>query len=646
MKYIIPIIIAAAVFATNVGSVSAQTTPAGTACTADSQCLGPGGLCVVRDTNNPNPNDKVCRQTMCGSNSVRVVDAAGSPTGSTTLSAGQFIEISSTSTYGQTTGYLAAFYNKQNLYTQNGTPKGIHTTKAHLDQYDVTGSILQPDGNYPLVYNVTTGAGTTNTMKIPYAFFNTGDLNTTSKAVATQIQVNSYFSTTNPARFSVPEANCVKSFTLAATTVAPTTPPNSSCPAQSSCTNQSCACNAGYYNCDNNWSNGCEKAGVCNAGGVCTANNQCSSGVCKDHICQPGGATAVPPTTAPTSPQSTEPTKIPSGGSCTNTDQCSTGYACMGGKCIPTICDGQKQCPGGYTCKQGVCFPGTCDNNNPCVNGYNCSNGMCLPSQCRADQPCPPGYSCQDDGSCTKTDTLGQCTEDAQCKANGQCINNNCFCKEGTYNCDRDWADGCEATAPCQGSGTAKVLLKVKFNGIGVNVPPVDKTVKVNVILANKYLRSPIEREMELTETGKDDKGISIYEGSFDVNNIAFGNGYSIYIKGDHHLQKRICDITPTEIVDGRYVCTKGDITLKEGENILDFSDIYQLAGDIPISNAQSGFIDAVDVVFIRSNFQSTAADKLIIGDLNKDGIIDTQDYALAVYALSFKYDEGIEEEE
>ena len=28
--------------------------------------------------------------------------------------------------------------------------------------------------------------------------------------------------------------------------------------------------------------------------------------------------------------------------------------------------------------------------------------------------------------------------------------------------------------------------------------------------------------------------------------------------------------------------------------------------------------------------------------DLNKDGIIDTQDYALALYALSFKYDEEI----
>lgn len=615
-------------------------------CADSSTCPGPDATCVEADSNNPT-GTKQCRNFLCKNNTLRILDANGAPTGNNTLKAGQTLEITMNAEYG-VNSFTAAFYNKSNPYPQNGTPKGILVPKSHLDKFNQTS--IQLGTNYALNYSVNS-TGTSYVMKVPYEFVNTPDLNTgANNAVATSVQINGYFGLRDPNRFSMPEAACVTAFTLD-TSAAPTTAPaNTSCPAQSSCTNQKCACSAGYNNCDNNWTNGCEVAGKCQAGGVCTDNAQCSSGVCKDHICQAGGATAVPPTgtqptgTQPTAaqPTSAEPTKVPSGGSCENTSQCLNGYACMSGKCLPTLCDGQRQCPGGYSCKQGVCFPGTCDANNPCVNGYNCSNGMCLPSQCRADQPCPPGYACNDDGSCKKEDTAGKCTDDASCKANGQCISGSCFCKEGTYNCDRDWADGCESTAPCQGSGTAKILIRAKFNGIGVNIQPVDNAITVKVQLMNKYLTKPIEKEVTMTEYGKGDRNISLYQGSFDVNSIPFGSDYSVFLKGEQHLQKRICDQAPTEIVDGRYYCTDGEITIKEGENILDFTKIYQLGGDVPISNAQSGFIDSVDVVFIRSNFGSKDPGDLTVGDLNKDGIIDTQDYALALYALSFKYDEEI----
>ncbi len=342
------------------------------------------------------------------------------------------------------------------------------------------------------------------------------------------------------------------------------------------------------------------------------------------------------------------PTKIPSGESCNTSDQCMSGFACTNGKCMPVFCDGQHACPGGYSCRQGVCFPTACNATNTCSNGYTCQTpeNICMPQpNCGADRPCAPGYTCTEGGSCQKTQELGQCTENNQCGASGQCVNNNCFCADGKYNCDRNWANGCEASAPCQGSGTAKINVKVKFNGIGANIDPADKDMKITVVLANKYLLAPLERTLTVQATGKDERNIDIYEGSFDVNGIPFGTDYTVFLKGEQHLQKRICENTPKETIDGRYVCTKGSIVIKEGLNTLDFSDIYMLAGDLPISNQQSGFIDAVDMVFIRANLGTKDPDLLPIGDLNKDDIIDSQDYALAVYALSFKYDDvSIEE--
>lgn len=201
------------------------------------------------------------------------------------------------------------------------------------------------------------------------------------------------------------------------------------------------------------------------------------------------------------------------------------------------------------------------------------------------------------------------------------------------------------STAPTGAAGNTKVTIRAKFNGIGANVTPVDNTIKAKVTFANPGLATPIEQEVEFTEYTRGENGISLYEASFNSATLPINTGYTVYIKGEQHLMKKICDQVPTETADGRYMCGKGNISIVAGDNLLDFTKIYQLAGDLPISNVQSGFIDSVDVVFIRANFGSREVDKLEVGDLNKDGIIDTQDYALAIFALSFKYDEVVNPE-
>ena len=122
-----------------------------------------------------------------------------------------------------------------------------------------------------------------------------------------------------------------------------------------------------------------------------------------------------------------------------------------------------------------------------------------------------------------------------------------------------------------------------------------------------------------------------------EYNNIPEASNYHITVKGPKHLQKRVCANNPTEIVDGTYRCNNGVVVIKEGNNTLDFSKVYMLAGDLPLQN---GIIDAVDIIYIRSNFGSQSAEVIARGDLNYDGIVDSQDYGIIINALSFKYDE------
>jgi hypothetical protein len=683
----------AAVVATPAG-VSAQV---GKSCTTDAECAGPNGACV----NNPlgeNTGTKACRNYLCDTTkttTIRILDANNAPVAGSVLKRGQFVEITSHSKVA-VNNFANAFYNQDNLYGP-GNPKGFETTSAHMARFGKSGVQLT-NGNFHLTWGVTGQNATTYTMKVPWDYFITEDLNpSANKMQPTKIQVNSYFGMTGPDRFSLPESACVSYFTVEADAYSCTTdaqcqakygpnsvcgddnrcgpkptvtagapsvttgPSNATCPSNSACvaagSAKACSCNAGFNNCDNNWANGCETQGKCPAGGVCSDNSQCASGSCKDHYCQP----VTNPTKVPNGGTCTEdsqcasgncengkctaaePTKVPPGGACTEDAQCSSGYACQNNRCMPTYCDAAKPCPNGYTCKQGACFPGKCDDTNRCPTGYTCNrDGACMPGKCAADTPCPPGYVCQNDGSCKKNDGAGSCSGDADCKANGQCVNGSCFCKQGAYNCDRDWANGCEATSPCAGSGVAKVVIKLKFAGVGRNIKPVVESEKVKVTLANKYLQEPVEKTADFRIVGEGEQGIRIFEGTVDFGNIPLGDDYAILIKGGHHIQKRICDTNPVETADGRYFCTINKIKIEEGTNTFDFSKIYQLAGDLPVSNEQSGFVDSVDITYLRSNLGKKDAESLRIGDLNFDGIIDTQDYSLGLFSLSFKYDEQL----
>lgn len=359
------------------------------------------------------------------------------------------------------------------------------------------------------------------------------------------------------------------------------------------CEGGQCLCLPDRYNCDNDWTNGCESGDKCGNGSVCREDEDCESGICDEATgrCVSSRSTPVPPD---------------SGGYCRVDSDCGANSSCNGGSCT---------CDSGYYNCDG-------DPTNGCESRDNtCGNGR--------------GGFCSEDN-----------VEDA-CQENSVCRDGSCACADGYNNCDGDNSNGCETFGPCAnrppgggGTGNTTLNIRLKFNGIGINVPPVQDTLRVKVTIFNEdLLPAPIEREATFTIYGQDQSGIRLFEGTVAAD-IPEGDGYAIFIKGEKHIQKRVCDASPTESDAGRYRCIDGDISLVNGTNDFDFTNIYQLAGDLSINGQQNGFVDSADIQFVRGNLTRTDANILDVADLNLDGIVDTQDYSLAIFTLSFKYDD------
>lgn len=173
--------------------------------------------------------------------------------------------------------------------------------------------------------------------------------------------------------------------------------------------------------------------------------------------------------------------------------------------------------------------------------------------------------------------------------------------------------------------------MKVRFQGIP-EAPKVQYgKMDVNVTLKGGGQQVK-EQSVEFTaQTG------GVWVGSMGVDGISDITKYELLIKGPKHLSKKICQVNPTEQIPGTYKCQNGDINLTKGDNNLDFSNIILLGGDLP---QQDGLINALDFAFVRQHLGSQNPDDLARGDINLDGIIDTQDHTIIKTALDFKYDE------
>ena len=255
---------------------------------------------------------------------------------------------------------------------------------------------------------------------------------------------------------------------------------------------------------------------------------------------------------------------------------------------------------------------------------------------------------------------VASCTRDADCGNNASCQsqnnNNTCVCNSGYYNCDGNWQNGCESTQICANptntptstqpsGGSVSLNLKLKFQGVMKEPSNTNqRTMKVRIKVAGGNLSSPVSvgADFTLTNNKNSNTDALIWEGTVNLPaQVTPGQKYYLLIKGPKHIQKKICDNTPSETTDGSYRCQgERTITFSSGQNNLDFSKIYLLGGDLPVNGLQNGVVDSLDTSYIRNNLGKTDSDVISVADINLDGIIDAQDWSTVIYALSVKTDE------
>lgn len=177
------------------------------------------------------------------------------------------------------------------------------------------------------------------------------------------------------------------------------------------------------------------------------------------------------------------------------------------------------------------------------------------------------------------------------------------------------------------GLQTMKLQFAVRLQGILSK--PTTATAETFAI----GLRGPTDLDTKVSLT-PDEKGV--YRGSVDVQ-AKPGNTYRLYVKGPRHLQKKICINLPKESSIGTYRCDQGSVALAAGGNDFDLTNITMLVGDLP---AQDSIVDSYDTSYVRQSLGSRDPSRLVVADLNRDGIIDTQDMSLVIQSLNIKYDD------
>jgi hypothetical protein len=191
------------------------------------------------------------------------------------------------------------------------------------------------------------------------------------------------------------------------------------------------------------------------------------------------------------------------------------------------------------------------------------------------------------------------------------------------------------AQSTCDAETEVCINLSTRLQGI-TQQPEDNDPLEFVVTLTGGDLSAQAEETVSMS-VGTD----GIWDGTVTFTDV-FTDGttsasdFHMTIKPPKHLKRKICTTSPPEIQDGTTPCDTGQLTLVLGDNTLDISDAYFLAGDLPINNSeQNGIVESVDLIYIRNNIRKNTLDVLNEADLNLDKIIDSQDLALAVYTLS-----------
>jgi len=225
------------------------------------------------------------------------------------------------------------------------------------------------------------------------------------------------------------------------------------------------------------------------------------------------------------------------------------------------------------------------------------------------------------------------CTADGHCGANASCnASSTCVCNAGSFNCDSSWDNGCEATSACTAAGNVSLNLSVKLQGVN-RTPTATNKIKVKLNLTNGSSQQALS-DVELVSSSENN---GAFVGTVAFNQIVPGPGYTLFVKGPKHVQKRFCTASPTGGVE--YRCGANEqIVITEGTNTLNLSAVPLLAGDLPLP--QDGVLNSRDVLALKRCINKTDAECLNIGDINYDGAVRASDFSLVIESMGIKYDD------
>ena len=131
---------------------------------------------------------------------------------------------------------------------------------------------------------------------------------------------------------------------------------------------------------------------------------------------------------------------------------------CKEGQKLNQSCDQTSDCNTGLVCEKtqngitGVCkvpSGGVCATSNDCSLDLKCQNGICMSSGGGVNGPCPckEGLTCVN--NVCKIKIGGKCTQNTDC-ANGLCVNNICVVTNPDYFVELN--SGCSDTSNCSDS--------------------------------------------------------------------------------------------------------------------------------------------------------------------------------------------------
>ena len=168
---------------------------------------------------------------------------------------------------------------------------------------------------------------------------------------------------------------------------------------------------------------------------------------------------------------------------------------------------------------------------------------------------------------------------------------------------------------------TAQINLKLKLFGA---LPNGVTNLKGTVVAVGRNGETKYETQPQQINLSQNSDGT--FSGRVAFPDFRDGTNFSLMVKVDKYLLRRICDTTPSEQEPSEYICTDPSLTIRQGQNNFDFSGISLLPGDLGLID---GLLNGYDLSIVRNNISQNSKESISSADLNYDGIVDLKDFEI-----------------